>query len=96
MEELTEAPFEGGCHEKTEVEKSFMGAKAAGTLKRTRSGNQEAEVSTEQHQQEASMKAPVTEKSTQELRGIKRFPNVDLLSKNCFRSLQKTYHWHEG
>ena len=59
------------------MNRSFVGAKAVGTRKRTRSGNLEIEVSTEQFHQETSITALVTEKSIPELRGIKSFPNVD-------------------
>ena len=66
------------------MKRSFVGAKAVGALKRTRSDNREVEVSTEQDQQEASMTAPVIEKSIPELKGIQNFPNVDPSVKELF------------
>ena len=95
MEELPKVPFDERSHEKTGMKRSFVGAKAVGTRKRTRSGNREVEleVSTEQGQQETSITAPVTEKSIPELRGIQSFPNVHLFIKELFSFPPKYYHW---
>ena len=77
------------------MKRSLVGAKTVGTLRRTRSGNREVEVCTEQDQQEASMTAPVREKSIPELKDIKCFPSVDPFIKELFSFPSKTYHWQE-